>query len=119
MEQVVHLTGIKYHYGSEDCLWSLPDDLDREAEVLHACEWLGMRVDISLPLTILNQSIETALHQFRNSEFWHSNSAEALCRTPIDMILFDRLAETRCRRCSQPCPQRRAIYNDNLPRQRA
>lgn len=74
LEQVIQLTGIKYQYGVETYYWKLLDDPEK-TDVQHACSWL-----------------ETALHQFRNSKVWHSNSAEALCRTSIDMILFDRLS---------------------------
>lgn len=35
---------------------------------------------------------ETALSDFASSSYWHSHSAEALRRTPLDMIFFDRLS---------------------------
>jgi hypothetical protein len=75
LDQVVHITGIKYLYTSEAYNWSLPDDPDKASDIPHAFPWL-----------------ETVLNSFRNSSFWHSHSAEALCRTPIDLILFDRLS---------------------------
>jgi hypothetical protein len=30
--------------------------------------------------------------RFRTADFWHLNSAESLCRTCIDLVLFDRLS---------------------------
>lgn len=47
---------------------------------------------VLIKLVLNDDFIETALSDFRNSTFWHSKSGEALCRTPIDMILFDRLS---------------------------
>jgi len=48
LDQVVHLTGIKYLYGTEEHTWALLDDPNKSTDIPHACPWLGMRVDIML-----------------------------------------------------------------------
>ena len=60
LDQVVHITGIKYLYTSEAYNWSLPDDPDKASDIPHAFPWL-----------------ETVLNSFRNSSFWHSHSAQS------------------------------------------
>jgi len=37
LDQVIHLTGIKYQYGSPDHDWFLENNLNKEAEIRHGC----------------------------------------------------------------------------------
>ncbi|KAA6409638.1 MAG: hypothetical protein FRX48_06250 [Lasallia pustulata] len=75
IEEALALTGVRYMGSMPAHVWHLPKDFDRTAEPQHACPWL-----------------ETALSDFASSSYWHSHSAEALRRTPLDMIFFDRLS---------------------------
>jgi S-methylmethionine-dependent homocysteine/selenocysteine methylase len=39
-----------------------------------------------------DKNIDPLLKRLRTAKFWHVQSAEALCRTSIDLVLFERLS---------------------------
>jgi hypothetical protein len=86
LEMVVAMFKLKYVVDDEDYLFTLNDESEVEVE-----EWLGM----SLLLTrryVTDMSIDPLLKRLRAAKSWHLQPAEALCRTSIDMVLFERLS---------------------------
>jgi hypothetical protein len=62
-------------------------------------EWLGTFKNIVIRMLnnekrawFTDFTSDPLLKRLRESDFWHRQSAESLCRTSIDLVLFDRLS---------------------------
>lgn len=89
MGQVCGLTDIIFDEYSDDHFWELkpkPDEVEK-----FGTSWMSKSIVYTPNSLLIPCFLESALDDIRTSKTWNSNKCEALIRTTVDIILFDRM----------------------------
>ena len=82
----LEFSGVKLKQLSPDHCWHLSAEF-MAREHVRRYPWLSIYLKHDIKYKS-NWALESVLQDIINSDYWHSHSAEALRRTPVDLVLF-------------------------------